>query len=289
MAIDLQQFYYISACVIFGVLGLCIGSFLNVIVYRVPLKMNLAKPASHCPKCNHLLSWKDNIPLVSFLVLGGKCRYCKEPISPRYFLVELGNTILWLGGFFLFYKTNPVYAGVVVVALSVLLCIALCDADTMEIPYCLQIALAVCAVASIFVDGSWQEHLLGLVVGGGLFALIYYVYILIKHQEGLGFGDVILMSASGLLLGWKKVILAIFVGAFVACIAILIKNIGNNGTSEIDEENADSSSENNATSEQQDEDVPEGAFPFAPFLTVGVAVALLFGDTIVKGYMSLFM
>ena len=85
----MDQYYIIVTYILAGLLGLCVGSFLNVVIYRVPNNMNLAKPASHCPKCGYVLRWYDNIPILSYLMLGGKCRSCKEHISIRYTLVEI--------------------------------------------------------------------------------------------------------------------------------------------------------------------------------------------------------
>ena len=88
----------IIICVLTALLGLCVGSFLNVVIYRVPNGMSIAMPPSHCPKCGYKLKWYDNIPVLSYIILGGKCRSCKEPISPRYTIVELLIMLLWLLG-----------------------------------------------------------------------------------------------------------------------------------------------------------------------------------------------
>ena len=94
--INMGDFVYVVALILAGVLGLCVGSFLNVVIYRLPNGMNLAKPASHCPKCKKEIKWYDNIPVLSYIILGGKCRNCKTHISFRYTLVELLNAILWV-------------------------------------------------------------------------------------------------------------------------------------------------------------------------------------------------
>ena len=122
----MEQFYYITTCVLFAVLGLCIGSFLNVLIYRLPRGMNLAKPASHCTVCGHKLAWYDNIPLLSYLILRGKCRSCGARISPRYFLVELSNAALWISCCLAVYRdvTSIPVAAVYALALSVLLTMA---------------------------------------------------------------------------------------------------------------------------------------------------------------------
>ena len=92
----METYYLVCAYVLFGLVGLAIGSFLNVLIYRVPRGMSLAKPSSHCPTCGYSLRWYDNIPVLSYLMLGGKCRACREPISFRYTLVEVANMALSL-------------------------------------------------------------------------------------------------------------------------------------------------------------------------------------------------
>ena len=121
--------YDVIAFVLFGVFGLCIGSFLNVVIYRLPLGMSLAKPDSHCTKCNYFLKWYDNIPVLSYLMLGGKCRKCKSPISPRYMLVEIFTCLCFLACALLFWKHNPVYAVISALFCCSLICIFFIDLD----------------------------------------------------------------------------------------------------------------------------------------------------------------
>ena len=99
-----QEFIMLCVYSLAGILGLCVGSFLNVVIYRLPNEMSLSKPGSHCVKCNYSLKWYDNIPVLSYLLLGGKCRKCKARISPRYMVVELINAAFWLLAVALFCK-----------------------------------------------------------------------------------------------------------------------------------------------------------------------------------------
>ena len=105
----MERFYFWVTFVLFAVLGLMIGSFLNVVVYRLPRGMNLAKPASHCTSCGHKLAWYDNIPVFSYLFLRGKCRYCGAAVSPRYILVETANCALWCAAALVFYPRGVAY------------------------------------------------------------------------------------------------------------------------------------------------------------------------------------
>lgn len=259
--------YFVSALIIFGVLGLCVGSFLNVVIYRLPLGMNLAKPNSHCPKCDHGLEWRDKIPLFSFLILRGRCRYCKERISPRYFLVELMNCLLWIVGCLLFFRHDPYYAVVVVLAVSVMICIGFCDADHTFIPDSLQITLALTGIAAVFLDPStvWWEHLVGFVIGGGFYLLFYLGSLLFLRREGLGFGDVKLMAAMGLLLGWEKTIGVTIFGTLFMLLCVLISNL---------------------KTKNRDEAFAK-EYPLAPYLTAVGIVFLLVGNQVILMYSSL--
>ena len=118
-----EEFIMLSTYILAGILGLCVGSFLNVVIYRLPNGMNLAKPDSHCTTCDYMLKWYDNIPVLSYIILGGKCRKCKQKISPRYMLVELLNALLWLLAAHLFWEKSIVYAVLTAVVLSTLVCI----------------------------------------------------------------------------------------------------------------------------------------------------------------------
>ena len=145
-----------------AVLGLVVGSFLNVLIYRLPLNKSIAFPASHCPKCEHKLKWYDNIPTLSYLILGGKCRYCKEPINPRYLVVELTNAALWLISYKLF-GFSPMFA-LSCVFLSVLIVIIFIDLEHFIIPDILVLVILGLGVISLFFpyEMSIGEKFLGL-------------------------------------------------------------------------------------------------------------------------------
>ncbi len=261
----MELFVFVSATVIYAVLGLCFGSFLNVVVYRLPRGLNLARPGSHCTKCNHPLAWYDNIPLLSFIILRGRCRYCKEPISPRYFVVEALNCLLWAMCAAVWRDSLP-FAAVAAVALSVLLAMALCDADQMFIPDSLQLCLLVTAVVGIFTDEAvvWSEKLIGLAVGLGFFLLFYLISFPMFGREGLGFGDVKLMGSAGLLLGYKAVCCAIIFALMPAFIAVVARRLTYDGRSLMEDD----------------------SFPFAPYLAFGICVALFFGNELAAMYLT---
>ena len=246
------------------ILGLCIGSFLNVVIYRLPLGMSLAKPSSHCTKCNYSLKWYDNIPVLSYIFLGGKCRKCKTRISPRYISVELFNALLYALSVFLFWEQSMVYAITVALLSSVLICVFFIDLEHTYIPDRFQLIIFALGIVAMFFNGytPWYDHLIGGFAGGLVFLAIYFLAIAVYKREGLGFGDVKLSFVIGLFLGWQRFILAMLIASLSACfILIPIKYI-------------------KKTDEKTE-------FPFAPFITFGTLVAVFFGAQILTWYIAL--
>ena len=262
--IGYEEFIMLCVYILSGVLGLCVGSFLNVVIYRGPNGMNIAKPDSHCTTCDYVLRWYDNIPVLSYLMLGGKCRKCGQRISPRYMIVEIVNAILWLLSAHLFWSESPVYAILSAVVLSTLVCIFFIDLEHLLIFNRFVIIVGVAGIVAIFFDNFtvWYDHLIGAAAFGGGFALIYYCAILILKREGIGFGDVKLALAAGLLLGWQKMLLAMLIASVSGSIILLIlKRV------------------------RGDEEGHE--YPFGPFLAVGIGGAMLIGEPVINWYLSL--
>ena len=259
-----EQFILMCVYILAGLIGLCVGSFLNVVIYRLPNNMNMSKPASHCTKCDYTLKWYDNIPVLSYIMLGGKCRKCKEPISPRYIAVEILNAALWILSVFLFWEKNPVYAVISAIVLSVLICIFFIDLEHLLIYNRFVILIGIAGVVAIFFDKNirWYDHLIGAAAFGLFFLLIYYGAILILKREGLGFGDVKFAFVAGLLLGWERMLFAMLIASVSASIILLIVR--------------------RARGDEKDRE-----YPFGPFISVGVAFALLFGWPIISWYASL--
>lgn len=248
-----------------ALIGLSVGSFLNVVIYRLPREERLDKPSSHCTSCGHAIRWYDNIPVLSYLLLGGKCRDCKAHISIRYTLVELANLLLWICCMLKFGIT--VYSGLCMLLCSLLLVIffidlehqIVCDSTVIGI-------LLVGALMAIFCPEPvvWYDRLIGGGAAFLFFLLLFYGSQLILKKEALGGGDVKLMGACGLALGWQNVALGTFLGAIIGCVYLLIAS---------------------ALGKLQS-DKP---IPFAPMLTAGVAIALFFGQSIIGWYLGLFL
>lgn len=247
-----------------AILGLCVGSFLNVLIYRVPNQMSIIKPDSHCPNCKKKLKWWHNIPVLSWLCLGGRCAYCHTPISPRYIMVEILNMVLWLGCALVFWKINIVLAISMMIGCSILITIAFIDFEHKYIPDRFQIALLIVGILCAIFDPvwGWASHVIGLFVGGGVLLLFYGLGFLLYKKEALGFGDVKLMAVCGLILGWQSVLVALFFGAILGAIGCLVmRAISKDGA---------------------------GEYAFAPYLALGVILAMFFGADIVAIYLGLF-
>lgn len=259
--------YYLACAYVFaGLLGLCVGSFLNVVIYRLPREMNLAFPSSHCTACDYQLKWYDNIPVVSWLLLKGRCRKCREPISVRYTVVELANMAFWLLSVGLFWQESPVYAVLSAIVCSAAICIFFIDLEHMLIFNRFILIVAAAGLVAMFHDGFTEpaDHIIGALVGGGVFALLYFGAILVLKREAMGFADVKFAAAAGLLLGWQKLMLAVLVASVVGSIVLVILNRVN---------------KQERTTE----------YPFGPFLVGGVLVALFAGTPIITWYVGLLL
>jgi leader peptidase (prepilin peptidase) / N-methyltransferase len=252
--------------------GACIGSFLNVVIYRLPAKMSLISPPSRCPSCQHKLGVTENVPILGWLFLGGRCRWCKTKISIRYPLVELTTGLLFL----LIYLQNgsSVTTFGYFILISFLISLSLIDFDTMILPSVLtKWGLVLGLIYQLIVGwqmGKWQgmadRFTFGVgaaVLGIWLFDLLAFFGRLLFKQEAMGGGDAKLMAAIGAWLGWQGVLLTTFLGclsgAFIGGTAILFCWI----------------------SRRQ-------PIPFGPFLAFGAALTVFLGKPLISIYMQLF-
>ena len=204
-----------------AILGLLVGSFLNVVIYRTPRGENIAFPASHCPSCNTPLKWYHNIPLLSWIFLGGKCAYCKEPISKQYPIVELLNALLWFG---LFLKIGAVwYFPFVAASFSALLALSAIDIKYMAVPDSVNFfALVMALVSPKILHLDWSNPILdAAVAAGGLWALAKII-ALVARKEAMGGADVIVAGTMAALLGFPGFFIAIFLSAIIAIIPSLL-------------------------------------------------------------------
>lgn len=240
------------------IFGVCIGSFLNVVIYRVPKGISVAKGRSYCPVCKNQIKFYDNIPILSFLILKGKCRNCKCNISIRYEIVELlGGISALLCSYS--YGLFTVKALVAFISSAILISIAYIDYDTMTIPNGLNIALIFPAVASVFVFNN--VTILQRVIG--LFCVSIFMLIITLIINGaFGGGDIKLMAVAGFMLGYKNIILAFVMGIIITGIYAIIKVISKKISA-------------------------KDHIAFGPGLCIGILVAILYGKQIVNWYLNL--
>jgi leader peptidase (prepilin peptidase)/N-methyltransferase len=209
------------------VFGAVVGSFLNVCIFRLPAEASIVKPRSQCPYCHHPIRNRDNIPLISFIILRGKCRDCGGKISWHYPLVELITALLALLLFLKFGLTLNFL--IFFIFTAVLIVITFIDLDHQIIPDILTLpGIPIFCLAAIFLlKIPWLEALLGLLIGGGILFMIAFVYELISRREGMGGGDIKLLAMIGGFLGWKSLIFILlfssFSGAMVGITAMIIK------------------------------------------------------------------
>lgn len=244
--------------------GLIIGSFLNVCIYRIPREESIAWPGSHCPACSHNLKWYDNIPLVSFLALRGKCRYCKTTISPQYPLVESLNAFIYIIMYMKFgFKVDFIFYSLMS---SVLVAIIFIDLKEMIIPDSLVITILALSIihkaCNYFLYGISPDlvgSILGLLLAGGLF-----LAIVIISGGGMGGGDVTLIGALGFVLGVKYILLNIFLSFILGAIISIILLASKIKTR-------------------------KDPIPFGPFIILGFFITVLWGQDIINWYFILLL
>jgi leader peptidase (prepilin peptidase) / N-methyltransferase len=240
----------------FVVAGLLIGSFLNVVIARVPERRSLWSPGSACPGCGAAIAWYDNIPILSFLALRGHCRACSAPILWRYPIVEAITAGLFAAAALRFGAT--VEAGVAAALLAVLVALTAIDLERQIIPDVISLPGILAGALANLATGRvpWLESLMGIIVGGGVFFVI-----ILASGGGMGAGDMKLGAMLGAFLGWKIVLLSIF-GAVVVggIVAVSLMASGRRGRKD--------------------------PIPFGPFLATGGAFGLLWGERVLQWYLS---
>lgn len=209
--------------------GILIGSFLNVCIYRIPRQENITTTRSHCMSCGYNLKWYDLLPVISFLILKGRCRKCGAKISPQYPLIELLNGVLYVviivarGGFpkNSLYLTGYDFVSVLFcLATSALIVLSIIDFRTFEIPLNINIVIFIIGLVRLGLDyENWSLYIIGLF---SISTFLYLIYLLSKGRA-IGGGDIKLMAAGGLLLGWKCIILAFFLGCLIGSVVHVIR------------------------------------------------------------------
>jgi leader peptidase (prepilin peptidase) / N-methyltransferase len=243
-----------------GLTGLCIGSFLNVCIYRLPLKQSVVAPRSRCPNCGYWLTWKDNLPLVSYAALGGRCRSCKAPISLRYPLVEAltGGLFLW---HFAVFGLTPLFYVRVAFGCALLVLFAI-DLEHQILPDRITLPGIVLGFAcSLVLPPGPIESLLGIIAGGGVLWGIAEVWYRLRKVEAMGFGDVKMLAMVGAVLGVRLVILTFILSSMLGgLVGVLL----------LATRRADMATK----------------VPFGTMLAVAALIASLYGDAMVAWYLA---
>ncbi|TCT16896.1 leader peptidase (prepilin peptidase)/N-methyltransferase [Natranaerovirga pectinivora] len=240
---------------LFLLLGILIGSFLNVCIYRIPKDESVVTGRSHCMGCNKNIPWYDLVPILSYVILGGKCRFCKKKLSIQYPIVELLNGVAYLWIFMKFdYSVESI---IYCLFVSALITLSFIDWKFMIIPNKINVFILILAIIHLIYNiEQWKNYIIGFFIVSGLLLLIA---IITKGQ--IGGGDIKLMAASGLLLGWDIIILALCIGSVVGSIISIILLITKKGGKMV---------------------------PFGPYLSIGMFISLVYGKQLIQWYLSMF-
>ena len=210
--------------------GLLVGSFLNVVIHRIPLGRSIVFPGSHCPRCGAPIRAWDNVPVVSWLILRAKCRVCRGPISPRYPAIEIANGFLWLAA--ARSALSPADFAAAALFSSASLALIVIDFDHQILPDAITLPLVTMGFALSFVSPrvSWREALLGVVLGAGSLWLVAFTYEKSTGREGMGLGDVKMLGAIGAFTGPKGVLATILFGSLAgSVVGLALMGIGGGG------------------------------------------------------------
>ena len=247
---------YIILYIMIFLIGISIGSFLNVCIYRIPKKEDIVFERSHCMSCGNVLKWYELIPLFSFIVQGGKCRNCKTKLSVQYPLIELLNGLIYVWIFMAkgFQPESILFC----ICASVLIVISVIDWRTYEIPFGCNIIIGILGIVRVFLNlAHWYDYVIGFFAVSGLFLIIYWI----TKGRGIGGGDIKLMAAAGLLLGWQNILLSLMIGSIAGSVIHL------------------------ALMKVQGKD---RVLAFGPYLAFGIFISMLYGNDIITWYLGMF-
>ncbi len=260
---NMSQVYTFIA-VMFFIFGACIGSFLNVVIYRLPERQSIIFPSSHCPFCQHAIPFYLNLPIISFVLLKGQCRFCKKPISIRYPIVEMITGMLGLGMFLRFgLSTTALFYfifGAVLIAISFI------DFDRQIIPDRLSIpGIFIFSLSCLLVPHmTIMSVFLGILGGGGILYAVALSYYYLRGRQGMGGGDIKLLAMIGAATGIEGVFFTLFTGS-------VLGTLGGVATMAL----AGKSEKKTAK------------IPFGPFLSAGALLYIFWGDPLIQWYLGI--
>jgi leader peptidase (prepilin peptidase)/N-methyltransferase len=252
----------IFAATMFAAFGLVVGSFLNVCIYRLPLKESIVWPASRCTACQRPLDWFENIPVFAWVALGGRCRTCRTSISAMYPIVELVTGALFVGGYLLYGVTPLAFVRIAFGCAMIVLFVI--DLQHRILPNVITVTGVPIGLAlSFFLPPGWQESLIGLLLGGGVLYVIGEAYYRLRGIDGLGMGDVKMLAMIGAFLGWRLTLVTLIFASFTGAMAGMAMIASGRGGM-------------------------KAALPFGTFLAVGAVVAAVAGDQLFNWYVSFY-
>ena len=240
--------------------GAIAGSFLNVCIYRLPLGKSVVWPASGCPRCGRLLSWYENIPVLSWVVLRGRCRTCAAPIGVRYPIIEALTAVMF-GAAWWYYGPSALLASRLVFGCALIVLFAI-DLEHHLLPNAITLpGIVVGFVFSFFTEPGWMASLIGLIGGGGVLFGVAEAYYRIRHEEGLGMGDVKMLAMVGAFLGWKLTLVTLMLASLSGSLIGLLLIVSGRGGMKY-------------------------ALPFGTFLALGAAAAATVGQQLLEWYLG---
>ena len=243
-----------------GALGAVVGSFLNVCIYRLPRGKSVVWPASACPHCGRNLAWYENIPVLSYVALRGRCRTCGQPIAARYPIVE-ALTAAMFASLWWFYGPGPLLASRVIFGCGLIVLFGI-DLEHHLLPNAITLPGMVAGFAfSLVTEPGWWDSLLGILIGGGVLLAIAETYYRVRHEEGLGMGDVKMLGMIGAFIGWKLMILALMIASLTGSIVGVLLIASKRGDMKY-------------------------ALPFGTFLAIGAAIAATAGPMMLQWYLG---
>ena len=251
-----------ASIVVAGVFGAMIGSFLNVCIYRLPLGRSIVWPGSACGSCGHMLAWFENVPVVSYLILRGRCRACRAAISLRYPLVELLTAAMFAGAWW-YYGPSALLVSRLLFGCALIVLFAI-DLEHHLLPNVITLpGIFVGFAFSLFTEPGWMASLAGILVGGGVLWGIAEAYYLLRHEEGLGMGDVKMLAMIGAFVGWKLMLVTLMMASFAGSIVGIILIVSKRGGMKY-------------------------ALPFGTFLALGAALAATIGPGVLDWYLGFY-
>jgi leader peptidase (prepilin peptidase)/N-methyltransferase len=249
--------FFVAVAAAFGAI---VGSFLNVCIYRLPIGKSIVWPASSCTSCGRELSWYENIPVLSYVVLRGRCRTCQAPFSIRYPLIEALTAAMFAAAWW-YYGPHVLLAARLVFGCALIVLFAI-DLEHQLLPNAITLpGIVVGFLFSCFAEPGWIASLIGILVGGGVLYGVALAYYYIRHEEGLGMGDVKMLAMIGAFLGWKLTLVTLMMASLsgtVIGVALIVSKRGG----------------------------MKYALPFGTFLALGAAAAAIVGPALLDWYVG---